>query len=231
MRISDRRTIAAVAGLTAAALIAAGCSSGAESKDVASTTSAGAVSTSVASSATAAHSSTAGAAASHSATSVASASSSAAHPGGVKVKGADGREVTLTGPIGAKYAVATEAQKKGLGAVLVGDRNAGTRDSGVVFQQFQGGAITAKNGNPGTPAYITWGKIRDAWNIERDAEGKPIAVGGTNGSAGPLGTATSDETTSGAVKESIFEHGKITYNTQTHKVEVTVNGKVVPAGL
>jgi hypothetical protein len=28
-----------------------------------------------------------------------------------------------------------------------------------------------------------------------------------------------------------FEHGKVTFNTKTGKVEVTVNGKVVPSGL
>ena len=45
------------------------------------------------------------------------------------------------------------------------------------------------------------------------------------------GLATSDETTAGAVKQTTFEHGKITFNPQTGKVEVTVHGKVVPAGI
>ena len=148
----------------------------------------------------------------------------------VTLSGAQGRDVTLTGPIAAKYKSATSAQKKDLGKPLDGDRNAGTRDSGVVFQQFEGGAITAKNGDAGTPAYITWGKIRDAWNVPRAADGTPETTG-TNGSAGPLGTATSDEQTEGNLKVSTFEHGKVTFNTKTGKVEVTVNGKVVPSGL
>jgi uncharacterized protein with LGFP repeats len=115
-----------------------------------------------------------------------------------------------------------------LGVALTGDRNAGTRASGVVFQQFKGGVISAKNGHPGTPAYITWGKIRKAWNVERAPDGTPEVMG-KNGSAGPLGAVTSDEITKGDLKETTFEHGSITFNTKTGKVTVTVNGKVVPA--
>ncbi|MCB1294528.1 MAG: hypothetical protein KDB67_07575 [Gordonia sp.] len=148
----------------------------------------------------------------------------------VTITGAQGREVTLTGPIATRYKSATDAEKKDLGKPLDGDRNAGTRDSGVVYQQFEGGAITAKNGDAGTPAFITWGKIRDAWNVPRAADGTPETTG-TNGSAGPLGTATSDEQTQGDLKVTTFEHGKVTFNTKTGKVEVTVNGKVVPSGL
>ena len=66
--------------------------------------------------------------------------------------------MTLTGPIAAKYSSATESQRQALGKPLTGDRNAGTRESGVVFQQFQGGVITAKNDDAGTPAYITLGQ-------------------------------------------------------------------------
>ncbi|KXO90521.1 LGFP repeat-containing protein [Tsukamurella pseudospumae] len=229
-RFADRRAVGAAVALTAALFIAAGCSSTADTKDVASTTTASAA----ASTTTAGSSSSAGASASRPASSGSSAarSSTAAKPSGtVTAKGTDGSEVKLTGPIAVKYASATEAQRKGLGPVLMGSHNAGTRDSGVIFQQFKGGVITAKNADAGTPAYITWGKIRDAWNIERDAEGKPQKVGGANGSAGPLGAVTSDETTVGSVKQTTFEHGKITFNPQTGKVEVTVNGKVVPAGL
>jgi uncharacterized protein with LGFP repeats len=138
--------------------------------------------------------------------------------------------VTLTGPIAAKYSSATEDQKKALGKPLTGDRNAGTRESGLVFQQFEGGAITAKNGEAGTPAYITTGKVREAWNIPRDPDGTP-AVTGTNGSAGPLGFPTSDVNPVGDLLVSNFEHGKIEYNPKTGQVEVTVDGKVVPSGL
>ncbi|RUP32762.1 MAG: hypothetical protein EKK51_08825 [Mycolicibacterium sp.] len=153
-----------------------------------------------------------------------------APPTEVKLVGERDVEVTLAGPIAVKYASATDKQKSALGKPLTGDHNAGTRDSGVVFQQFQGGAIVAKNSQAGTPAYIIWGKIREAWNVQRDADGVPAATG-TNGSAGPLGVVTSDETPTGDQLVETFEHGKIAYNTKTGQVEVTVNGKVVPSGL
>jgi uncharacterized protein with LGFP repeats len=153
-----------------------------------------------------------------------------APPAEVKLIGERDVEVTLTGPIAAKYSSATEKQKDALGKPLTGDFNAGTRESGVVFQQFQGGVIIAKNNEAGTPAYITWGKIREAWNIERDADGVP-AITGNNGSAGPLGVPTSDENPVGDLLVSTFEHGRIEYNAKTGQVEVTVNGKVVPSGL
>jgi hypothetical protein len=153
-----------------------------------------------------------------------------APPAEVKLIGESDVEVTLTGPIATKYSSATENQRQALGKPLTGDRNAGTRASGLVFQQFQGGVITAKNDNAGTPAYITLGKIREAWNIPRDPSGAP-AVTGTNGSAGPLGYPVSDENVVGDLLRSDFEHGSIAYNPKTDQVEVTVNGKVVPSGL
>lgn len=159
-----------------------------------------------------------------------STSKTPAQPTEVKLIGERDVEVTLTGPIAAKYSSATDDQKKALGKPLTGDRNAGTRESGVVFQQFQGGAITAKNGGAGTPAYITLGKIREAWNVPRDPDGTP-AVTGTNGSAGPLGLPTSDAIANGDLLVSNFEHGRIEYNQKTGQVEVTVNGKAVPSGL
>ena len=148
----------------------------------------------------------------------------------VKLIGERDVEVTLTGPIAAKYTSATDSQKATLGKPLTGDHNAGTRDSGVVFQQFQGGAIVAKNDDAGTPAYIISGKIREAWNIQRDPDGVP-AITGTNGSAGPLGAPASDENVVGDQLVTTFEHGKIAYNSTTGQVDVTVNGKVVPSGL
>ena len=153
-----------------------------------------------------------------------------APPSEVKVLGERDVEVTLTGPIAAKYLSATQDQKDILGRPLTGDHNAGTRDSGVVFQQFQGGVIIAENDEPGTPAYITWGKIREAWNVPRDPDGVP-SVSGTNGSPGPLGAPTSDENPVGDLLVTTFEHGKIEYSTTTGQVEVTVNDKVVPSGL
>jgi uncharacterized protein with LGFP repeats len=200
------RTIAyhaAVVGLATAALVNAGCSNG-KSTDASAPPKA--------------------------AVSATSTSNTPAPPTGVKLIGESGAEVTLTGPIAAKYSSATQSQRDALGKPLTGDRNAGTRDSGVVFQQFQGGAITAKNGEASTPAYIILGRIREAWNVPRGPDGTP-AVTGTNGSAGPLGLPTSDVNTVGDLQVSTFEHGKIEFNPTTGQVAVTVNDKVVPSGL
>lgn len=221
-KLAHRRTLLA-AGLMSAALIAAGCSSSTGEAAPAATTSAvSATSVAATSEAEASTPSTADGAATETAT------SSAADQ--VTITGERDVEVTLTGPIGAKYASATDAQRETLGKALTGDHNAGTRESGVVFQQFQGGVIVAKNDEAGTPAYITWGKIRDAWNIERDPSGVPSPTG-KNGSPGPLGVPTSDVVTDGDVETTTFENGTVTHNTATGKVTVTVNGKSVPSGL
>lgn len=154
-----------------------------------------------------------------------------AKPTETTVMGEDDVEVTLTGPIAVKYASATEAQRAALGKPLTGDHNAGTRENGVVYQQFRGGVIIARNSDPATPGYIvTSGKIRDAWNTERAPDGTPLLVG-TNGSAGPLGVPTSDVTVDGDLEVVTFEHGEISENTETGEVTVTVNGKIVPSGL
>ncbi|OBJ04781.1 LGFP repeat-containing protein [Mycobacterium sp. 1465703.0] len=202
MRTSGYRHTAVV-GLTAVALITGGCSNG-KSVDASPPPQVGVNATST--------------------------SQAPARPTEVKLKGDRDVEVTLTGPIAAKYSSATESQRRALGKPLTGDRNAGTRDSGLVFQQFQGGVITAKNNEAGTPAYITTGKIREAWNLPRDPDGTP-AVTGTNGSAGPLGFPTSDVNPVGDLLVSNFENGKIEFNPKTGQVEVTVNGKVVPSGV
>ena len=199
--ITNRR--AAVVGVAAAALITLGCSNG---------------------------KGTGASAPPKAAVSATSTSDTPAPPTGVKLIGESGVEVTLTGPIAAKYSSATEQQKAALGKPLTGDRNAGTRDSGVVFQQFQGGAVTAENNQAGTPAHIILGKIREAWNVPRGPDGTP-AVTGTNGSAGPLGLPTSDVNTVGDLQVSTFEHGKIEFNPTTGQVAVTVNDEVVPSGL
>jgi hypothetical protein len=195
---------AAVVGLATVALITAGCSSSSKSNDASAPPQVGASATST--------------------------STTPAQPTEVKLTGDRGVEVTLTGPIAAKYSSATESQKQALGKPLTGDRNAGTRESGVVFQQFEGGAITAKNNQAGTPAYIITGKIRETWNIPRNPDGTPAPTG-TNGSAGPLGLPTSDVNTVGDLLVSTFEHGKIEYNPTTSQATVTVNDKVVPSGL
>jgi uncharacterized protein with LGFP repeats len=198
--IADRHI--AVVGLAAVALIAVGCSNG-KSGETSAPPQVGAS---------------------------ASTSTISAQPTEVKLVGEDNVEVTLTGPIAAKYSSATASQRKALGKPLTGDHNAGARESGLVFQQFQGGVITAKNDEAGTPAYITLGKIREAWNIQRGPDGTP-AITGTNGSAGPLGFPTSDENTVGDLVVANFERGKIDYNQKTGQVDVTVNGKAVPSGL
>jgi hypothetical protein len=194
---------AAVVGLAAVALIAVGCSNG-KSVDASAPPQVGANTTST--------------------------SKTPAQPTEVKLIGDSDVEVTLTGPIAAKYSSATENQREALGKPLTGDRNAGTRESGLVYQQFQSGVITAKNDEAGTPAYITLGKIREAWNIQRDPDGAPV-ITGNNGSAGPLGFPISDQNAVGDLLVSNFEHGRIAYNPKTGQVEVTVNGKVVPSGL
>ena len=202
MRTSAYRH-AALAGLAAVALITAGCSND-KGADASMSPQVGLISTSTV--------------------------QNPAPTAPVKLIGERDVEVTLTGPIAAKYASATDKQKELLGKPLTGDRNAGTRDSGVVFQQFQGGVIVAKNDEAGTPAYITSGKIREAWNVPRDPAGMP-AVTGDNGSAGPLGVPTSDENADGDLLVSTFEHGKVEYDAKTGEVKVTVNDKVVPSGL
>ncbi|MBM7365422.1 LGFP repeat-containing protein [Gordonia hydrophobica] len=141
-----------------------------------------------------------------------------------EVTAADGSTVTLTGSIAKKYNSATEAQKKDLGKAQTGADASGTSSTGLIFQQFDGGVITAKSAD--APGYITWGKIRDAWNVKRDDTGKP-AADGKGGSEGPLGAPTSDETDEGSMKVSTFDNGKITFSPSENKTEVTVDGKVV----
>ncbi|MEO9328963.1 LGFP repeat-containing protein [Gordonia aurantiaca] len=211
---ATRRLVGIAAGVAIATLGVAGCSD--DSSDETSSASS-AVSEAVDSGMSKAESA------------ISSAESEAADADDKKVEltAPDGTKVTLTGSIAAKYGSATDAQRADLGAPLTGENAAGTGDNGVVFQQFEGGVITAKDDDADTPAYITWGKIRDAWNVPRDAEGNP-SPDGKGGSQGPLGVATSDETEKDGVKESTFEHGKITWDSATDKVEVTVNGKVVP---
>ncbi len=140
-------------------------------------------------------------------------------------------EVTLTGPIAAKYSSATEDQKQALGKPLTGDHNAGTRDSGVVFQQFQGGVIVAKNERRRHTRIYHRGqdpgslecRARPEWHSSRSAARMARQVR----SAFPPATRNAV----GDLLVSSFEHGKVEYNAKTGQVEVTVNGKVVPSGL
>ena len=218
--IASVRIVGVIAGAAAVALIGSACGTddAGENASASSTTSSGetsAVETSASNESAPDDSS------------AASDVSKVARAGHVKVEGTRGVEVTLTGPIAERYSSATAAEKKILRLPLTGSHNAGTRESGVVYQQFEGGVITARNDRPGTPAYMTYGKIRDAWNVERDEQGAPTVVG-TNGSAGPLGPVASDVVTRGHVQTTRFEHGSISHDTKTGNVTVTVNGKVVP---
>ncbi len=223
LRIASARTAGIVAGFSAVAVVTAGCSSNNEAAGPA--TGAAATSAVISSAVTTSSAESAGTTVTETATAT---SAAASGDGQVTLTGERGVEVTLTGPIGVKYSAATEAQREQLGLPLTGDHNAGTRESGVVFQQFQGGVIVAANDQAGTQAYIVSGPIRNAWNIERNAQGAPDPSG-MNGSAGPLGYPTSDATTDGDVQTATFQHGSIRYNTATGEAQVTVNGHVNPA--
>ncbi|MBD0022855.1 hypothetical protein GII33_00745 [Gordonia pseudamarae] len=198
-----RRSAATAAAIAATTLIIAGCSD--DDDDSSSSSSA----TSSVSASTDASTDTSG-------------NASAAED--VKLESADGTEVTLTGAIAAKFTAATDQQRADLGKPLTGDDASGTSDSGLTFQQFDGGVISST----GDSAFITWGKIRDAWNVKRDDTGVP-SESGKGGSTGPLGAPTSDETDEGGLKQSTFENGKITWDPATDTIEVTVKDKVVAA--
>lgn len=122
---------AAGVGLAAVALITVGCSSG-KSVDASPPPRAG--------------------------VSAASTPSTPAQPTEVKLIGESGVEVTLTGPIAVKYSSATKEQREALGKPLTGDRNAGKRESGVVFQQFQGGVSPPRTTRPERPHISPWAR-------------------------------------------------------------------------
>ena len=211
-----RRSAAAAAAVAATALIVAGC--GDDNDDNASSSAASSVQVSAEASADASAGASAGADASTSADALECALVDATgleHPL---------VEVPLTGAIAAKFNAATDKQRADLGKPLTGADTSGTSDSGMTFQQFDGGVISSKGDN----AFITWGKIRDAWNVKRDDTGTP-SESGKSGSTGPLGAPTSDETDEGGLKQSTFENGKITWDPKTDTTEVTVKDKVVPA--
>lgn len=216
-----RRSAAAAAAIAATTLIVAGCSDDEDDNASSSATSSVSMSTDAGTGADA--STDAGAGASTDASG--DASTDAGAPGvDVKLPAADGTEVSLTGAIAGKYNAATDKQKTDLGKPLTGADASGTSENGMTFQQFDGGVISSK----GDTAYITWGKIRDAWNVKRDDTGAP-SESGKGGSSGPLGAPTSDETDEGGLKQSTFENGKITWDPKTDTTEVTVKDKVVPA--
>ncbi|OHT79977.1 hypothetical protein BKG83_06095 [Mycobacteroides chelonae] len=94
----------------------------------------------------------------------------------------------------AKWNTLNDVQKKDLGAPY--DNQKETLDRSGVYQQFDGGVLIYRNGEP---VYFVWGKIRDTWNENQASQGK-------------LGYPTADEVTeSDGSFKSTFEHGTITF--------------------
>jgi uncharacterized protein with LGFP repeats len=141
-----------------------------------------------------------------SATSSAAAGTTAtsAGPSTTTIPGANGTPYTVEGPILAKWQTLNEAQRKDLGAPF--DNEKKTLDGSGVYQQFDGGVLIYRTGNP---VFFVWGKIRDAWNANQASQGK-------------LGYPTADEQVQpdGSYK-STFEHGTITWKTGDADATVT----------
>ena len=133
-------------------------------------------------------------------------SSAAAGPTSTQIPGANGTPYTVQGPILAKYQSLTADQLKDLGKPY--DNELKTKDGTGSYQQFDGGVLIYKNGDP---VYFVWGKIRDAWNAVQASQGK-------------LGYPTSDETVQpdGSYK-STFEHGTVTWKTGDPDATVTMS--------
>jgi len=188
MRSITKRTVAFSAAIAGFALIGSGCHA-TKASDTAS---------SAASSAASAMSSAV--------SSATSAVSSAVAGPSTAIKGANGTEYTVDGPILARFNSLTDAQKKDLGLPYTNE--AKTADGSGVFQQFDGGVLIYKNGGP---VYFVWGKIRDQWNK-------------LDGSQGKLGYPTSDEQIlpDGSFK-SVFEHGTVTFKTGDPDATVTLS--------
>jgi uncharacterized protein with LGFP repeats len=127
-------------------------------------------------------------------------------PTSTQIAGANGTEYTVQGPILAKWETLTDDQKKDLGAPYDNQKN--TLDNSGVYQQFDGGVLIYRNGNP---VYFVWGKIRDAWNANQASQGK-------------LGYPTADEVTEpDGTYKSTFEHGTITWKQGDPDATVTMS--------
>ncbi len=188
MREITKRTALFSIAISAFALLGSACSS---------TTSTSGSSTSATTSATTSETSS-------SATSSAAATTSAGPS--TQINGANGTPYTVEGPILAKFQSLTDAQKKDLGAPF--DNEKKTLDGSGVYQQFDGGVLIYRTGNP---VYFVWGKIRDAWNANQASQGK-------------LGYPTADEQTlpDGSFK-STFEHGTITWKPGDAEATITTS--------
>ena len=187
-----RRTAGITAAIAAVGLVVVGCSDDNKTPSVGDVTnSAKAAAGSATDAAGSAMESAKGAAG--------SATESAANGGENGASGAGGEtkiatpngDVTVAGPILAKY---TEAggEKGTLGAPTAAQE--ASKDGGS-YQDFTGGTIYF---NDKTQAHIVWGEIRKAWE-------------GDGGPNGALGFPTSDEHPIANGLQSDFEHGDITY--------------------
>ena len=185
MRSITKRTVAFTAAIAGFALIGSGCH--ATKSNDAGTATTSAMSSSMSSA-------------------MSSAASSTSAAPTTTIKGANGTEYTVGGPILARYNSLTDAQKKDLGLPYTNE--AKTQDGSGVFQQFDGGVLIYKNGGP---VFFVWGKIRDQWNK-------------LDGSQGKLGYPTSDEQIlpDGTFK-SVFDHGTVTFKTGDPDATVTMS--------
>lgn len=183
MRKATQRTAAISAAIVGVALIGAGCSEEAKHDAKGALSSA----SSVASSASSVISSA-----------IAEPSEG---PATTTMKGADGKEYTVSGPIFEKYDSLDAAAKQNLGDPKASEQK---NPDGGVYQQFDGGVIVHTD-----KSYVVWGKIRDKWNE-------------LGGSQGELGYPTSDETdTADGGKQTTFEHGTISWKPGEDEATVT----------
>jgi uncharacterized protein with LGFP repeats len=188
MRAMSKRTASFSIALVAFALIGAGCN---HKDNSGSSASSGSASSSAASSTSA---------------EAMSPSSTAAAPTSTQIAGKNGTEYTVEGPILAKWETLTDDQKKDLGAPYDNQKN--TLDNSGVYQQFDGGVLIMRNGQP---VYFVWGKIRDAWNDVQASQGK-------------LGYPTADEMKEpDGTYKSTFEHGTVTWKEGDEKATVNAS--------
>ncbi|MBP2456094.1 LGFP repeat-containing protein [Mycolicibacterium lutetiense] len=189
MHTATKRTVSVTAAILGFALIGSGCQAAKDAGEGAAS-SASSVVSSVSASVAAPDTTTAG-----------EAPQEGASTEKTTMKGADGKEFAVSGPILAKYNTLDEAAKTSLGAPT-GEQQ--KNEDGGVYQQFAGGVIIHS-----TKSYVVWGKIRDKWNE-------------LGGSQGELGYPTSDETVNAdGNKQTTFEHGIVTWNPTTDEVTVT----------
>jgi len=127
-------------------------------------------------------------------------------PSSTQIAGKNGTEYTVEGPILAKWDTLTDEQKNDLGKPYGEQKPTG--DNSGIYQQFDGGVLIQKTGQP---VYLVWGKIRDEWVAEQGSQGK-------------LGYPTADETKEpDGTYKSTFEHGTVTWKEGDEKATVTTS--------